>query len=122
MLVRVCILLLCLMGSSGMVHAGNVRRSIFALDPNGPELASLRHGIQVMQSRPATDPTSWIYQANIHSTRDVPVLTAWNTCQHGSFYFLSWHRMYLYYLERILRTASGDPTLTLPYWNYTDDA
>jgi hypothetical protein len=26
--------------------------------------------------------------------------------------------MYLYYFERILRAASGDPNLTLPYWNY----
>jgi hypothetical protein len=30
--------------------------------------------------------------------------------------------MYLYCFERILREASGDPTLTLPYWNYSDDA
>src|SRR5262249_8799135 len=58
----------------------------------------------------------------MHSTVDSPVQTAWNTCQHGSFFFLSWHRMYLYYLERILRAASRDPNLTLPYWNYTDDA
>lgn len=28
--------------------------------------------------------------------------------------------MYLYYFERILRQASGDPTLALPYWNYSD--
>jgi tyrosinase len=28
--------------------------------------------------------------------------------------------MYLYYFERILRAASGDPNLTLPYWNYSD--
>ena len=26
--------------------------------------------------------------------------------------------MYLYFFERILRAASGGPTLTLPYWNY----
>jgi tyrosinase len=28
--------------------------------------------------------------------------------------------MYLYWFERILRQASGDPTLALPYWNYSD--
>jgi tyrosinase len=27
--------------------------------------------------------------------------------------------MYLYYFERILRRAAGDPTLTLPYWDYS---
>jgi hypothetical protein len=103
----------------------NVRRSIFTLDPNGPEISSLRHGIQVMQSRPGTDPTSWTFQTNIHGTYDQPSnqqqAQAWNLCQHGSFFFFSWHRMYLYYFERILRAASGDPNLTLPYWNYTDD-
>jgi hypothetical protein len=101
-----------------------VRRSIASLDPNGPEIASLRRGIRVMQSRPATDPTSWIFQANMHGTYDVPTTPqqtiAWNQCQHGSFFFFSWHRMYLYYFERILRAASGDSTLTLPYWNYSD--
>jgi tyrosinase len=28
--------------------------------------------------------------------------------------------MYLYYFERILREASGDPALALPFWDYTD--
>jgi hypothetical protein len=43
-------------------------------------------------------------------------------CQHASFFFLSWHRMYIYFFERILRAASGDPNLALPYWNYSDPA
>jgi tyrosinase len=75
-----------------------------------------------MQSRPASDPTSWLYQANMHGTDDTPVATAWNTCQHGSYLFLPWHRMYLFYFERILRKASGDATLALPYWNYSQPA
>lgn len=84
------------------------------------ELNALRHGIELMQSRPETDPTSWVYQANIHGTFDVPALEAWNSCQHGSWYFLAWHRMYLYYFERILRKASGNPEFALPYWDYSD--
>jgi len=75
-----------------------------------------------MQSRPSSDPTSWIYQANMHGTEDRPLLAGWESCQHGSFFLLSWHRMELYYFERILRKASGDPNLTLPYWNYSDPA
>jgi hypothetical protein len=96
------------------------RHNIASLNPDGPEIASLRRGIAVMMSRPATDPTSWIYQANMHATVDTPALQLWNQCQHASFYFFPWHRMYMYYLERILRAASGDPNLTLPYWNYSD--
>jgi len=34
---------------------------------------------------------------------------------------LSWHRMYLYFFERVLRKASGDPDFALPYWDYTND-
>jgi tyrosinase len=93
------------------------------------ELTALKNGVQVMKARSLAnpnDPTGWIYQANIHGTSDTPVQTAWNTCQHtsggGGLFFLSWHRMYLHFFERILRAASGSPTLALPYWNYFDAA
>lgn len=103
-------------------QTGNVfvRENIFTFIQSPQKVASLRKGIQVMLSRPATDPTSWIYQANIHGTTDQPSRTAWNTCDHRTFFFFPWHRMYLYYFERILRQASGDSNLTLPYWNYSD--
>jgi len=50
--------------------------------------------------------------------------TVWATCQHSSqtqqaLNFFGWHRMYIYYYERVLRWASGDDTLRLPYWDYT---
>jgi len=52
--------------------------------------------------------------------------TVWATCQHSppgqQLNFFGWHRMYLYYFERVLRWAANDPTLTLPYWDYTDPA
>jgi hypothetical protein len=44
----------------------------------------------------------------------------WNKCQHGGRFFFAWHRMYLFFFERVLRDAAQDPTLTLPYWDYTD--
>jgi hypothetical protein len=52
--------------------------------------------------------------------------TVWATCQHSgsqqALNFFGWHRMYLYYFERVLRWAAGDDTLRLPYWDYTDPA
>ena len=45
-------------------------------------------------------------------------LATWCKCQHGTSQFLTWHRMYVYYFEQVLRAASGDPNLTLPYWDY----
>jgi hypothetical protein len=79
-----------------------------------------------MMGRPLSDPTSWRYQANIYGTGDKPLdrqaARLWNQSQHGSFFFLSWNRMHLYFFERILRAASGDPNLTLPYWDYSNPA
>ena len=52
----------------------------------------------------------------------------WDTCQaHGANqdenFFLPWHRLFIYYFERIIRYESGDDSFTLPYWNYsTQDA
>jgi tyrosinase-like protein/polyphenol oxidase-like protein len=100
------------------------RQSIATL--TSAQIASLQKGIQVMMSRPVTDPTSYRFQANIHGTLDTPTTTeemqSWNQCEHGSFYFPSWHRMYLYFFDRILRAAAGDPNLALPYWDWTDPA
>lgn len=45
----------------------------------------------------------------------------WATCEHGTSHFFSWHRMALYFFERVLREASGDPNFALPYWDYTND-
>ncbi|HEY5048025.1 MAG TPA: tyrosinase family protein [Rhizomicrobium sp.] len=101
-----------------------VRQSIAVLTSS--QIASLRHGIQVMMGRPNFDVTSYSFQANIHATYDSPFWSnqkeSWNQCQHGSYYFFSWHRMYLYFFDRILRAAAGDPKLVLPYWNWTDPA
>ena len=94
------------------VDAG-VRHNI--RDLNEHQLDDLRKGIALMQSRPDGDPTSWTYWANIHHLH----------CQHGSWFFLPWHRMYLYYMEKVLREAIREATedpnrsFTLPYWNYS---
>ena len=46
----------------------------------------------------------------------------WNQCQHGSWYFLPWHRGYLMALEAQLRadilSLGGPGTWALPYWDY----
>ena len=106
----------------GPVKVSNVhvRKEVSKL--NRKEVASLRKGVQVMKSRPASDPTSWTYQAAMHGSYTEPPLADWNQCQHGSYFFFAWHRMYLYYFERILRASSGDPQLALPYWNYSQKA
>jgi tyrosinase len=93
------------------------------------QIASLKKGLLVMMQRSydnPDDPTGFTYQANMHSTvmssgacpMGDPSNPLSDQCQHASDFFFPWHRMYLYYFERILRAASGDPNLALPYWNY----
>ncbi|HEX6747609.1 MAG TPA: tyrosinase family protein [Longimicrobium sp.] len=97
-----------------------VRRSINSF--TSAEIDELRKAVTAMQSRPSTNPLSWAYQAAIHGTYASGSYTAWNTCQHGSYFFLSWHRMYLYYFDRILRAASSSQKLVQPYWPYEPNA
>lgn len=85
----------------------------------GPALASLRKGVAVMKALPASDRRSWAFQAAIHGTTGSSADPLFNQCQHGTLQFFTWHRAYLYFFERILRWAAGDPALTLPYWDWS---
>ena len=62
-----------------------------------------------------SDPMGWRFQAAIHGLAD-PIggpdtsNDFWCNCQHGSWYFLPWHRMYLAAFERIVQfTPRGRP-------------
>jgi Common central domain of tyrosinase/Polyphenol oxidase middle domain len=103
------------------------RQSIASLTP--AQITALRAGIQVMMSRPTTVSTSYNFQASMHGTNlpqtTPPEMTSWDQCQHNSFYFFSWHRMYIYFFDRVLRAAAasaGYPNVVLPYWNWQDPA
>jgi tyrosinase len=107
------------MNATGVVL---VRREISSLAPDDPIVAGYAAAVKTMRERDPDDPTSWSYQAAIHGTTATPARKLWNQCQHATWYFLPWHRMFLYYFERIMRAAvveNGGPTdWTLPYWNY----
>lgn len=109
-----------LIGSTAAQAASSyVRRDIGLLATNDPIITSYRAAVKAMKALPATDPRSWTYQAAIHGTTTTPVQTAWKTCEHGTYYFWSWHRMYLYWFERIIRKLSNDSCWALPYWNWS---
>lgn len=75
------------------------------------ELTRLRNALACMKSFDSfyQDQRSFAYWARIHA----------NDCQHGWEEFLTWHRPYLYYLEQQLQDI--DPSVTLPYWDWTDN-
>lgn len=99
-----------------------VRREIASIAPDDPIVTGYAGAVKRMRERDPDDPTSWTYQAAIHGTTTKPALKLWNQCQHATWYFLPWHRMFLYYFERIVRAAvvedGGPADWALPYWNY----
>ena len=85
-----------------------VRKNIECLTAD--ELERFRHVVKVMKCYDKFsryDQRSFRYWADIHA----------NNCQHGWEQFLSWHRLYLYYFEEQMEDI--DPTVTLPYWDWT---
>ena len=107
-----------------------VRKEISGLEAGiadglDPITLAYANAVVAMQALPITDPRSGEFQAAIHAKlkpRTPPPGSSWNQCQHDSWFFLPWHRMYLFFFERIVRSfvvAQGGPAdFALPYWNY----
>lgn len=45
-----------------------------------------------------------------------------DTYAHNHARFLPWHRMFLLYFEKLLQVINNDPTITVPYWDWTIDS
>ncbi len=109
----------------------------------------LKYAEAVRRMMAAADqlPTSWLFQRNIHGTASGNSRTAidaavnavytapsperdlaariWGTCTphmpgQDELLFLPWHRMYVFFFERICRKVLEDDSFTLPYWNYSN--
>ncbi|MDP9263865.1 MAG: tyrosinase family protein [Acidobacteriota bacterium] len=80
--------------------------------------------IQYLKANGMGNYVSYYQGITDQSPPDSTAQAVWATCQHSedtqALNFFGWHRMYLYYFERVLRWAAADDTLRLPYWDYTD--
>jgi hypothetical protein len=78
----------------------------------------------VAQAKQIAGPANSSYFSGITdvSPPDQLARDIWAQCQHGTQWFFAWHRLYLYYFEKELQAASGNPNLRLPYWDYTNPA
>jgi hypothetical protein len=98
----------------------NIHGYYGAASPDGTVEAQ----IQYLQNNGLGGDVSYYQGITDQSAPDATAQAIWATCQHSSntqaLNFFGWHRMYLYYFERVLRWAAGDDTLRLPYWDYTD--
>jgi hypothetical protein len=91
--------------------------------PQSPD-GTLEAQIQNLQSNGMGSDVSYYQGITDQTPPDATAQAIWATCQHSgssqAVNFFGWHRMYLYYFERVLRWAANDDTLRLPYWDYTD--
>ncbi|AQA22203.1 putative peptidoglycan binding domain protein [Rhodococcus sp. MTM3W5.2] len=101
-----------------------VRRNVWRLSTGrgwDQTLLAYAQAVCTMQARPADDPTSWDFQANLYRAYRASFADA-RDGHDGNRFFLPWHRMYLYFFEQILRAAvidnGGPADFALPYWNY----
>jgi tyrosinase len=96
--------------------------------------------VGALKPKPLTDRTSWRFWAGMHGYHEMlwtfygykaaneqlpgkaDFDEFWQQCQHGSWYFLPWHRGYLIGFEKLIRATvvslKGPADWTLPYWNY----
>jgi tyrosinase len=93
-------------------------------------LVAYEEAVRVLRGRdpangPPSDPLGWRFLAAIHGLQ-APGGGAdtsddlWSNCQHGSWFFLPWHRMYLMAFELAIQDALGDDGWSLPYWYSLD--
>src|SRR5690348_5861712 len=88
-----------------------------------PELLWYARAVKAMKALPLNNRLSWSFYGAIHgfdptawSEVGHPAPTAkrppkadqnkfWKQCQHGSWYFLPWHRGYLMAFEKVVRSV-----------------
>ncbi|RZC93437.1 hypothetical protein C5167_026046 [Papaver somniferum] len=98
-----------------------VRRPAHLLDDE--YIAKYEKAVAIMRSLPYTDPRSFKRQANLHCiyctgsynqkySNSIPFYV------HRNWYFFPWHRMFLYFHEKILGDLIGDENFTLPFWQW----
>jgi tyrosinase len=121
----------------GALASIRTRRDVWKLPANDTTLEWYAKAIAALWDKPFDDPLGWRYQGAIHdyNPADDPLKKPGDQppadddrfrglCQHGSAYFLPWHRMYLFYFEQLIAATvvqlGGPAGWSLPYWNYSD--
>ena len=106
------------------VGAMRERSQIQQTDPLGWTFQGMIHGILTRQAKQTAINEFFEGRPPDDSGRQLAMAT-WDTCPHTASIqnirldFLAWHRIYLYYLEKVARAASGDTNFTLPFWEYS---
>jgi tyrosinase len=118
-----------------------VRKNVWELGSDWADpILWYARGVAEMKARGLAETTSWRFYGAIHGIdqplwKQLGYLSAsdkmpskadmdrfWQECQHGSWYFLPWHRGYVLAFEANIRAEvirlKGPKDWALPYWNY----
>ncbi|VAI53373.1 unnamed protein product [Triticum turgidum subsp. durum] len=109
-----------------------VRRPAHLVGADAEYVRKYEAGVQMMRDLDASgDPRSFKSQAAIHEAYcnfhykvTAAAVAATRTAGaidldvHFSSIFAPWHRMYIYFFERIIGELIGDSAFALPYWNW----
>jgi hypothetical protein len=110
--------------ASAPLNSLAVRRDAASLAYSPNALAGLEAAIGEMQrrsERDPRDPKGWRANIDAHHAVCAAAANDDDAQVHGCWWFLPWHRAFLAVTEWKLRAISGDPSLALPYWNWSSD-
>lgn len=96
------------------------RRDIASMSADDPGLKLFRDAVREMKRRSAhnpMDPAGWLVQANAHAM--FCATQAYELQVHYCWFFLPWHRAYLWNFENVMRHVLKEPKFALPYWDWT---
>lgn len=84
------------------------RKSLFDIPPNAPDLVKYRCAVGIMKALDPSDHRSWSSLVQAH-----------HFAAHENWWFLPWHRAFVFYFEEICRSVlHDDPSFKLPYWDW----
>jgi tyrosinase len=76
------------------------------------DLGSYAVAVKLLQALDPNHPLNWDNIAQIH----------FDHCPHSNWWFLPWHRAYLYYFELACRFITQDAVFCVPYWDWSQDS
>ena len=85
-----------------------VRQDVWTLEQERlfhPIILAYALAVREMRTRPSDPPPAGTYQTAVHWTNEPDPGPFFNQCQHNTWFFLPWHRMFLYWFERIVRSV-----------------
>lgn len=96
------------------------RRDIGAMSERDDTVKIYKDGVRIMKERSQRnplDPLGWQMQGATHAIfcSDANI----DLQVHYGWYFLPWHRGYLWTLEEKIRRLTGEASFALPYWDWT---